>query len=663
MKRLIFVTLATMILVSPLDAYTAEEGDNVELERIVVTPIRSEQTRNESASNITIIDAKDIERSTASNVADILKAEVGVSVSGYTGSRKTANVDIRGFGESSVSNVLVLVNGRKVNQIDISGTDWCQIPIEAVEKIEVLRGAGTVLYGDNAVGGVVNIITKKGKGELKGKLGTAYGSYNTFSAFNEFNGSINKFSYYVHSKYKDAKGYRENNTLRTRDFNGHFAYPLFERLGIDLELGSHKDSYGMPGALSEGDMRTLGRRQSTYMEDRALTKDRYARLRLDAEPIINDVEIGNIVNDFSFRRRKSYTSSIAWGVNSITQNNIHTITFSSKYEKDTNLADNEIKLIAGIDCSDVDNELAGRGWSVDEINISKKSIGAYMYCEDKLSDRFIISGGYRYEKNKYVFDQSSAAIKYTKRDPSDSVIQASFVYLYDKDTSIFCDYKQSFRFPATDEWYINSGPNMGLNEDLKHQEGEQYELGIRHNLSDSSQLTASGYILNIKNEIYYDPSTFFNQNYDRTRHAGIELGMDLKLCEQLKTFANYTFEQARFRDGDYKNNDIPAVPRDKLSAGLKVGPLKNYYLSLFANYTGRRYMISDQKNQVAKMDDYITVDGKVLYSVKNIELFFSANNIFNEQYSEYGVTNGTGTAKNFYPSPERNFEIGASYRF
>jgi iron complex outermembrane receptor protein len=526
-----------------------------------------------------------------------------------------------------------------------------------------MRGSGSVLYGDNAVGGVVNIITKKGKGKPKGTIGTTYGSYDTFSSFNETGGSLGRLSYYVHSKYMDTKGYRENNALRMKDFNGRFVYPLSERLEFDLALGSHKDSYGMPGALSEPNLGNLGRRQSVYMEDHALTKDKYVRLKIDSLPIINNMEIGNFINDFSFRRRKSYTSSIAWAVNTITQNNIHSIIFNNKYERDINLGNNQIKIIAGVDYSDVYNELAGRGWSVDEIDISKESVGSYLFCEERIKDRYIISGGLRYEKNRYTFDQSSSEIKYTKRDPSDTVFQSSFVYLHDDQSSIFCNYKQSFRFPATDEWYINSGPNMGLNENLRHQEGEQYELGIRHNFFDASQLTAVGYIMNIKNEIYYDPTTYFNQNYDRTRHTGVELAIDSRLSDKVSIFTNYTFEQARFRKGDYKSNDIPAVPRNKLAAGIKIRPGKKCHVSIVANYVGSRYMISDQKNQVTKMDDYITVDGKILRKIKGMELFFAANNIFNERYSEYGVTNSAGTTKNYYPSPERNFEMGVSYRF
>ena len=660
MKKILCLILAILVFSAP---FCFAEGSNIELERIVVTPLRAEQVDYESGSNVTVIDREDIENSAGTTVPDLLKAEAGILVTGYSGNRKSVNVDIRGFGEASPSNVLLLIDGRRANQMDISGADWIQVPVEAIERIEIVRGAGSVLYGDNAVGGVVNIITKKGLGKLKGSLGALYGSYDSKIGMTEVSGSLEEFSYFLHGKYLEKKGYRENNALRSKDFNGRFAYPVFERLELDLSLGSHKDTYGMSGPLTEAQKGNLGRRQSNYMEDRAWTKDRFIRLRIDADPIIGDSEIGNFVNDFSLRRRKTYTSSVAWGVDATSQNNIHTMAVNSKYEKRFYVGDYDVRLVSGADYSFADNELSGRGWSVDEIDISKESIGGYAYLENKIKDNLLLSGGYRYEKNRYIFDQSSAQVKYTKRQPSDSVYEVSLAYLYDDDSSAFCSYKQSFRFPATDEWYVNSGPNLGLNEDLEHQKGEHYEAGIKHTLRDNTQLNLTAYLMNIKKEIFYNPSTYFNENYDRTRHAGIEVGVNSRLTEHLRAFLNYDFERAKFKKGAFNGNDIPAVPRHKFRAGLRIEPKENCHFLLMANYVGRRYMISDQQNQVEKMDYFITVDSKMLYKVKEAEISLAINNIFNETYSEYGVTNAAGTTKNFYPAPERNFEVGLRYQF
>ena len=160
--KVVSMVLVVVLLVGA-NVFAQSNDNEVGLERIVVTPTRMRQQDYEITSNVTVIDTKKIGASNARYVADILKEETGINI--YDSSTdKTVKVDIRGFADTSVNNILILVNGRKVNSIDISGPDWIQIPLEIVDRIEVLRGAGSVLYGDNAVGGIVNIITKKGKG-------------------------------------------------------------------------------------------------------------------------------------------------------------------------------------------------------------------------------------------------------------------------------------------------------------------------------------------------------------------------------------------------------------------------------------------------------------------------------------------------------------------
>ena len=156
----------------------ADENTDIELEKIVVTPTRMEQYDYDATSNVTVIGSKEIKSSHAKNIPEVLIEKAGLNIYNNS-SDKTNRVDIRGFADTSITNVLVLIDGRKINPVDTSGPDWLQIPVESIERIEVVRGAGSVLYGDNAVGGVINIITKKGAGRFSGRVGTMLGSYNT----------------------------------------------------------------------------------------------------------------------------------------------------------------------------------------------------------------------------------------------------------------------------------------------------------------------------------------------------------------------------------------------------------------------------------------------------------------------------------------------------
>ena len=110
-----------------------------------------------------------------------------------------SGVDVAGFGEQSALNMLVLVDGRRINDVDLSGVDWSQVPLEHVERIEVMRGgSAAVLYGDNASSGVINIITKKGTGKPKINLQAEYGSYDMNKQKVSFSGDVDKkLSYWV----------------------------------------------------------------------------------------------------------------------------------------------------------------------------------------------------------------------------------------------------------------------------------------------------------------------------------------------------------------------------------------------------------------------------------------------------------------------------------
>jgi iron complex outermembrane receptor protein len=130
----------------------------------------------------------------------------GLQVTDVTGNGRSYRVDLRGFGETAQSNTLVLVDGRRINQADLSGTDWTLIPLDRVKRVEIIRGArGSVLYGDNASGGVINIITKEGKG-LDAGVDAGFGSYDTYKG--ELFERVSRAFSYALSTYYSSDGYR-----------------------------------------------------------------------------------------------------------------------------------------------------------------------------------------------------------------------------------------------------------------------------------------------------------------------------------------------------------------------------------------------------------------------------------------------------------------------
>ena len=140
----------------------AVDPSHFQLDEIVVTAGKVEEPVKKTPRNVTVITAEDIAEAPSNNIIDLMSREVGINVRSLQGSDRQAVIDIRGMGATAASNVVVLVDGVKLNSPDLSGPDLSSISLDQIERIEVVRGSGGVLYGDGAVGGVVNIVTKKG---------------------------------------------------------------------------------------------------------------------------------------------------------------------------------------------------------------------------------------------------------------------------------------------------------------------------------------------------------------------------------------------------------------------------------------------------------------------------------------------------------------------
>ena len=667
-KKLWFLVLI-LACVDPLSA----NETSVDLGQIVITASRMAQADYKVPSDVTVIGQTQIEASSAQFVSDILKEVAGINIYS-SGSIKTSIVDIRGFGDTASRNVLVLVNDRKVNAMDISGPDLLQIPLESVERIEVIRGAGSVLYGDNAVGGVINIITKEGEGNLSGRAGVTYGSYKTFGQDLEVSGEKEGISYYTYAKYFDSEGFRTNNGLLTKDFNGRFGYEVSEQLRVWLSTSWHEDDYRLPGGLSESELDTLGRTGSADQDDFANTKDRFVQVTLDAAPWEDVERWGHFVLDTSFRNRDVYDSFNSFGEFS-TKRAIETLGVTGKYIFDRQVFGRDVNFVTGIDFYDSDNDILGSGTNVDDLTISKKEIGGYANLQYELIEDVSVQSGMRYHRVRYDFTQRNVVVN-ERVTPDEWVFSGGMKYDYAQGANVHFNVQETFRFLATDEWYTTAnfpgfGITPGLNLDLEQQSGMQYEVGIKHDFGRRTSASATAYVLDNKNEIFFDPATFSNSNYDKTRRVGLECGLRFDLLQWVETealsgweaFVNYTYQHAEFRGGANNDKRIPLVPEYQASAGMSLDLSNRMRLSFAGRYVGSRYAVNDVRNETAAIKPYVICDAKVSYAAEPVEIFLELNNIFDEKYYTYVSKSTVSTAKDYFPAEDRNISLGVSWKF
>jgi iron complex outermembrane receptor protein len=656
-----FTSIFLFSILSILNPFSlcAQEKE-VTLEEIVVTATRDLQEIGKIPANVTVITQ---EESNAQTVIDVLKSEVGVVVRDLLGTGKNAQVDIRGFGETGPLNTLVLVDGRRVNEIDLSGVDWTQIPLDQVERIEIVRGSGSVLYGDSAVGGVVNIITKKPEKPFSANGEGVIGSYHYNKESGSVSGKWGPLSAILNASHNATDGYRQNGFLRAKDVGGKLIYDMNENISFNFSGGLHWDDTGLPGGLDKT-LYKLNRQATLNPDNQASTDDGYGVFGMKAKLW----DWGRIETDFSYRHRivdnfLDFPSSFytykderrleTWGV-------------TPKYILDRTIWNFPNKLTLGLDFYNSNSEVDSKTIffefpSSNRSEITKRSTGLYFLDEFSILSNLILSMGYRSEWVKYDLFQRTPLAK-DKTQENEPAYNLSLDYLFGRKTSAFFSFKRSFRFPVTDE-LILVFPTFKVNPVMKPQTGNHYEAGIRHVFTDQIEASLTVFWIDLHDEIFYNPATFTNENYPRTRRQGIEGGVKVKPFPWLSVRGNYGYIKPTLRDGPFSGNDIPMVPRHKGSLGVDINFGRGFLLDNRVNIVGSRHLISDWANQVDRLNGYYTVDAKFSYSWKGLKAFIAVNNLFNRKYSEYAVTNATGTALSFYPSPERNFLGGISYTF
>ena len=646
------------------------ESDNQEvyLDKIVVTSNRYSQNVSDIPAGVSVVTQGDIEDSSADTITEALRGIPDLVVNDFYGNGSKALVDLRGFGDMAMMNTLVLLDGRRINEVDMSGVDWTQIPLEQIKKIEIIRGGGSVLYGENAVGGVINIITKSGEGKPKFKIGGEIGSYDKHVETFSLSGSHKDLSYSLNSSWENNNSYRNNSFFKTYDYGSKFEYDFSEWLSAHFSSGFHRATYGLPGGLSDTDISNFNRRYSKYGDDRATDKDYYFMAGTE-----NDIgNLGEFSFDLSYRVKDVNSNLIGGngGWNPIRINHITTFGFTPKVTIDKELLGHKNLFITGIDMyrsAYNSDQFDSASAMANTTSINKYSLGEYFEEKFYLTDKLSAEAGFRYESAKYSFNFHDntgwSSDVDTWKKPNKKAFNAGLNYKYKDESNVYFNINQSYRFPATDEFFDGST----LNTALKPQTSVDYEAGVRHDFGKRLHVEVSGYRMNINDELFTDPTAFSGlgatSNYDKTIHQGGDVAARFKFSDTLSVYANYSYQNAKFYKTHLGGNLIPWVPEHKTSFGVKFNFLKDFTLNANAYYVGSRYRINDVTNALPKVKGYFTTDLGLIYKHRDFTVSGNINNLFNAYYYEFATYGSYSGNKLYYPAPGRNFSLKMDYNF
>jgi iron complex outermembrane receptor protein len=637
-------------------AFAAEvEESAMVMDEVVVTATRQEESLSKVPANVTVVNENQIARSPAQNVPELLRSVAGVLVNDITGNGRTYTVDLRGFGETASLNTLVLVDGRRINQADLSGVDWTLIPKDRVERIEIVRGGrGSVLYGDNATGGVINIITKKGTQELTGAGSVLAGSYKTFQSGGSVSGTVNNLSIAVNGNYRSSDGYRDNSDTLGKDAGVNLDYEVSDQLFLRFSGGYHEDDASMPGGLYKSALDSgVSRESTTSPDDFADTKDWY--LQGGLQYYLTDGSYLDL--DLSKRNREAkFHFFSSWG-DYTGDTEIETKAVSPQLVLNESLFGYETRAVLGLDYEKSDEDIRNESSFTASYDMSKESYGYFTHVDVSVTENLSASGGFRHDHAEFDFKWVDGGTSDSKTIDED-LYTLGVNYQFMGNSSAYASYSKSFRYPVIDEFF-NFIFNT-VDESLGAQTSDDFEAGLRLRHESGLALGLNLFRVVTDNEIFYNPLTFANENLDGDSiRQGVELSASKKIHDILFS-GSYTFRHTDIDGGQYDGKDMPNVPRHQFSIGAHKTFYNRVQLGLDGTYVGERRYISDFDNNLGHQDDYFYMTGKLSYLLDRGSVYIVVNNILDQEYEEYGVDYG---AEYLYPSPEINFLVGAEFRF
>lgn len=651
--------LATAVLAGFALQATPAADEPQQMQDVVVTATRSETPTSEVPANVTVITAQDIADGNYSDVVSVLKRLGGLHFRSFSGNQQAA-VDIRGFGENSFGRVLILRDGRKLNRPDMRSINWSQIPLANIERIEILRGANGAMYGDQAVGGVINIITKKGAETPTGELVVEGGTENTNRQALSTVGNLGGVDYALSLERSETAGWRDRTGTRTEGGDLSLGYAFSEGLRLDVNLSALHTDYEMPGSISLTQY-DADPTQAVNLADEGRS-DYFAVSPTLTAQLAERLEL---VVDFGYSRKDLESDMVSWWAWSNLL--IETWSVSPRLVLSAPLGELANSLTVGLDWTYDSLQLERYGNPARTAysggaDITKNTLELYASDALHLTDALVLSVGARFSKSTYAIEEENGA-GVTIDDEEDTHREQAYhlglTWNATESTKLFAKYEHFFRFPFTDEQISYNGWGSSFNKDLNPETGNSYEVGIEQRLPWHVTATATVFRMEMQDEIAYVWPN--NVNLDETVHQGVELSLRADPCAYFSCYANYTYQIVEFDAGANDGNEIPLVPKQTLGGGIEVRPLDGLRVNLDATYTSAMYMGGDNANTADQLDDYVVVDLGLAYSIPcgktTIEVFGGIANLLDERYCDFAYTYG------YYPAPGRTYKAGVKVSF
>jgi len=643
------------------------------LDEVVVSATKTPEKRKDVPNAVIVIDEMQIEESPAKTLGELLANEPGIdwrTYGDYGGARGT--LQIRGMESNATQ---VRVNGVTVNSPSLGLADVSKIPLNSIERIEVVKGSGSVLYGSGAMAGTINIITKRPKREemdLKARAGYGtQGSYGIAAEQGMF--AAGDFGYYLTANRYKTDGFRSNSDMSHNDASINLVLDKGDLLNVSLYGDYIYRDFGRPDVQPPPGTQSyylngteLTNSESASLVDRGRDNDAHAVLNVNSRPV--DWMDLKFRGDYTYMESYNYGRYVYWGVPGGARTWVTNKVLGLEGDVDLRPFSGANLLIGAeykhYDWENKNTELDGFGADVldstTKTDAALHTTGVYM------------EGQYR--PCKYV--KGLAGIRHEDHSVFGTEDLPRFGLIVNPlhDTAFKFNYGKHFLAPTPNDLYWPSDPYTSGNPNLKPEKGWHLDAGVEQALFDHKVFLSVTYFnWDLKDKILWGPDSNWvwkPQNLDKAKAQGCEVGVKMGPFYDLTLALDYTYTDAE-EENPYVTRRATYTPRDQFRGDLTYWAPFGLTAVATVRYVGDRYYYGSDEtitDPSSTLDSYITMDLRLEQRFfEHWLLSLQANNLFNKSYDTYfgSFTDQTSgkTSTAAFPGAGRSLFLEVAYEF
>ena len=656
-------------------AGSAQKGDvPVEtLDEVVVSATKTPEKRKDVPNAVIVIDEMQIEESPAKTLGELLANEPGIdwrTYGDYGGA--VGQIHIRGMAGNATQ---VRVNGVTVNSPSLGPADVSKIPLNSIERIEVVKGSGSVLYGSGAMAGTVNIITKRPKREKTDlKASAGYGTQSSYGiAAEQGMFAAGDFGYYVTANRYKTDGFRSNSDLSHNDASLNLVLDKGDLLDVSLYGDYIYRDFGRPGVQPPAGTQSyylngteLTNSESASLVDRGRDNDAHGVLNVKSRPA-DWVDL-KFRGDYTYMESYNYGRYVYWGFAGGARTWVTNKVLGLEGDVDLRPFSGANLLIGAeyknYDWENKNTNLDGGGADVP---------GSTTQTDAKLHTTGVYMEG-QYRPSQYV--KGLAGIRHEDHSEFGTEDLPRFGLIINplQNTAFKINYGKHFLAPTPNDLYWPSDPYTSGNPNLKPEKGWHLDAGVEQALFENKLFLSLTYFnWDLKDKILWGPDSNWvwkPQNLDKGRAQGCEVGVTVGPFYDLTLALDYTYTDAE-EENAYVTRRATYTPRDQFRGDLTYWAPFGLTAVATVRYVGDRYYYGSNEtitDPSSTLDSYVTMDVRLEQRLfEHWLVSLQANNLFNKSYDTYfgsytdQTTGQTSTAA--FPGAGRSVFFQVAYAF